>query len=80
MFLEGHDNETGNTLVARAGSIDFLYQAEIWFHEMLTDSGGDKIIRFSLYSGPNPPREQKEHSQSVVAEWKVENGKVIRVK
>jgi hypothetical protein len=33
MILELHDNETGNTLFARAKNIDYDYQAEQWVQD-----------------------------------------------
>ena len=45
MQLELHDNETGNTLVAKARNIDYDYQAEQWVQDTV---GHAKIIKWIL--------------------------------
>lgn len=45
MYLEMHDNETGNSLTAGVGNIDFEYQAEEWIKETADEVS---IIRWEL--------------------------------
>jgi hypothetical protein len=45
MYLEMHDNETGNSLSAGVDNIDFEYQAEEWIKETVDDAD---IIRWEL--------------------------------
>jgi hypothetical protein len=37
MILELHDNETGNTLVARIKNLDYDYQAELWVQDTVNE-------------------------------------------
>ena len=46
MILELHDNETGNTLVARVNNIDYDYQAEQWVQDTKADQPA--IIKWIL--------------------------------
>lgn len=47
MLLEFHDNEEGNTLVARV-EVDYAYQAEQHVQDTAKDDSFSEIVRWSL--------------------------------
>lgn len=51
MHLELHDDEAGNTLVARINSIDYDYQAEQWVQDTHNDPKATNVIKWILYDG-----------------------------
>jgi hypothetical protein len=83
-FLELHDDEAGNSLVARcppAGRelvYDYDYQLEMYVDQILDDyfrpdSGNHTLVCVKMFAGSTP--EDKTHSSPLVATWKVENGR-----
>ena len=48
MFLEIHDNETGNSLMGTAYSLDYEYQAEM--HVMETCEDHSSAVRWALFT------------------------------
>ena len=49
MTLKLHDNETGNTFVARVSGIDYLYQAEQWVIDTFREK--TTVVKWILSEG-----------------------------
>jgi len=54
MYLELHDNEKGNTLLARINKLSYTYQAEQWVQETRIGDGHEVVIKWALFDRLGP--------------------------
>lgn len=49
MYLELHDAEEGNTLVAMIRDLDYDYQAEQWVQDTVHDANASTVVKWVLH-------------------------------